>query len=540
MFKKSDSKIKQRLLMNATMLKTLLITSLALLVGTTALGISNLESIPSAQIKKRADLIEIDSMKIFGTLKRPRVIFPHDLHTEALKGKNKDCLTCHESKDNKLSSKFMRLEDTNKQEVLNIYHDHCLGCHEETASAKEPAGPIVCGECHMEKPLMVSSRQPMGFDRSLHYRHSNGFENKCEKCHHEYNDKTQKLFYAKGKEGTCRYCHKSETQENRISMELAAHDGCISCHRQTVEKGEKAGPIQCMGCHDLEAQKSIVKIDPVPKLDRKQPEFLMIKTGNAELDGQMKSRMSFVPFDHKAHENNQDTCRICHHEEMSPCNTCHTLQGKKEGAGISLEWAMHQSNKNQGCNGCHGIKQQQEACLGCHGAIGNHKEKQDENSCGACHMELPVDLNLTNTSETENNDERIAKSLLEKRKIIGTYDMQEIPELVVIKSLSDQYKPADFPHRKVVNSLMKHIEGSKLAQYFHNQKGSICMGCHHNSPATSKPTSCNNCHGNTPDSKNVFKPGIRAAYHIQCLGCHNVMGIEKIGCTDCHKENKQS
>ena len=41
------------------------------------------------------------------------------------------------------------------------------------------------------------------------------------------------------------------------------------------------------------------------------------------------------------------------------------------------------------------------------------------------------------------------------------------------------------------------------------------------------------------DEKNLTRPGLKAAYHQLCLGCHEVMKIEKpspTGCTDCHKE----
>ena len=77
----------------------------------------------------------------------------------------------------------------------------------------------------------MSARKPMGMDLSLHFRHSKAAKEKCETCHHEYDEKAKTLFYAKGKEGTCRYCHKERTEENRISMPLASHLSCVECHR---------------------------------------------------------------------------------------------------------------------------------------------------------------------------------------------------------------------------------------------------------------------------------------------------------------------
>ncbi len=131
-----------------------------------------------------------------------------------------------------MSTKYMRLKDTTRQEVMDIYHNNCIGCHKETKAAKEKSGPLECGECHQEQATVMSSWQPIGMDKSLHYRHSKAMDKKCEKCHHEYNANTKKLFYAKGKEGTCRYCHRSQTEENRISLRQASHMACIECHRE--------------------------------------------------------------------------------------------------------------------------------------------------------------------------------------------------------------------------------------------------------------------------------------------------------------------
>ncbi len=116
--------------------------------------------------ESRADIIRIDSMKVFGRLDRRPVFFLHQKHTEALKSQDKDCSACHLSENNVRSNKYMRLEDTSRQEVMDIYHDNCIGCHRETAAAKQKSGPVVCGECHVPHPGVVSSWQPIGMDNS--------------------------------------------------------------------------------------------------------------------------------------------------------------------------------------------------------------------------------------------------------------------------------------------------------------------------------------------------------------------------------------
>ncbi|MEE9529430.1 MAG: cytochrome c3 family protein [Syntrophobacteria bacterium] len=488
----------------------------------------------------RADIIAFDTLTVFDDLERPKVVFLHDLHTDALEKKNKDCTTCHLSENDRLSPRFKRLKDAGKQEMMDIYHTNCVDCHKVISAAGEKAGPVVCGECHRKKPTILSSRVPMGFDKSLHYRHSRALKKQCERCHHEYDQKSKKLFYAKYKEGTCRYCHKKETEEliseRRISMRLASHLSCIDCHRKTRAKNMTAGPVRCSGCHNLEQQQQIEKIDPVPRMRMKQPDFVLIKAGGKESS---VARMNRVPFSHKAHEGYSDTCRVCHHKDLKSCLDCHTLTGSKEGKDVKLLQAMHQLDSEKSCLGCHKTIQRDQRCVGCHGFISDRR-KQGESYCLKCHM-APLQERtgvLTQTGERE-----LARMVPEIwRAIFGARQVADIPEKVIIKTLEERYEPVEFPHRKVFRALVKKIEGDKLAAYFHLQEGTLCQRCHHNSPAAKKPPRCGTCHGKPFDEKNLFQPGLKGAYHRQCIGCHDKMGIEKpvsVDCTGCHREKKQ-
>lgn len=523
-------------LLNKKWVGSLIFTAVCLLIGTTAVGVDKLANSLKNDVKAKSDLVTIDHMKIFGKLERPAVLFQHDLHTQALEEKNQDCSACHKSIKEKLSQKFMRLEDTDQEEIMNVYHNNCIGCHEETLTAGAKTGPVTCGECHMEDPTITSSRQPMGMDKSLHYKHTKSLENKCEQCHHIYNKETKKLVYEKEKEGTCRYCHKKETEENRISMALASHETCIGCHMKAIEEKKDAGPVKCRGCHDSEAQLAFEKIVEVPRMDRKQPDFLMIKTGNQEVDTQLKTRMNLVPFDHKAHEEYNDTCRVCHHGDISPCSKCHTLEGSEDADMINLEQAMHKTSINQSCIGCHNIKKQDKNCAGCHAFLEKNR-KQDDAFCLNCHMnKIPME---TEIEESGTDEAEMAGMLISSRQLVTrTYNQEDIPEKVVIKQLAKKYEPVEFPHRKVVNTIVDNIKDNKLATYFHTSKGTVCQGCHHNSPPNVKPPKCTNCHNQPFNEKDLFKPGILAAYHIQCMECHTNMEIDKVGCTDCHEEKK--
>jgi len=483
------------------------------------------------KLERRADIIRIDSMRIFGKLTRPPVTYLHQKHTEALESRNKNCSACHLSQDNRLSTKFLRLQDTSKELVMDVYHTNCIGCHQEMAGYKEKSGPVLCNECHREDAGVLSSWQPIGMDKSLHYRHTKAQADKCENCHHVYNEATQKLYYAKGKEGTCRYCHKDVIEDNRISMRLASHIDCVGCHRKTLAKNESAGPVTCNGCHDAGQQKLIEKLKDVPRMKAGQPDFVLVKaTKGDEKINNPATRMNLVPFNHKAHETYNDTCRVCHHAELNSCADCHTLEGSKEGDLVKLEQAMHRTTAMQSCVGCHESRQTDQSCAGCHTSF-ERKRQQGTDACANCHM-VPASKVSDEAQRTEQKIE--AAQILENREAAAiTYNIADIPQTVTIDTLMNQYEAVKMPHRQILQAMLKKIDSNKLADYFHYENGTVCQGCHHNSPATKTPPKCVSCHGRPFNAKDAFKPGLMAAYHRQCMECHKAMGINKPVSTDC-------
>jgi hypothetical protein len=123
----------------------------------------------------------------------------------------------------------------------------------------------------------------------------------------------------------------------------------------------------------------------------------------------------------------------------------------------------------------------------------------------------------------------------------GTLISEKVPEKVTIKILEKEYEPSEFPHRKIIQKLLEHSNESKMATSFHRDMQTICEGCHHQSRADAevqkgKPPYCRSCHSVTFDPRNMNKPRLLAAYHRQCLGCHEKMGLKQTGCKDCHKE----
>lgn len=481
----------------------------------------------------RPDLVEIDIRELFDEPERARVQFPHDLHTNAVSEENEDCSLCHRVReDSLLSPKYMRLEDPGGEELMELYHENCIACHTERADAGVKTGPVTCGECHRLDPLYLSSRQPVGFDHSLHYRHGVAQNDKCEKCHHLYDEETDKLYYEKGTESSCRDCHREETEENRVSFKLAAHWDCLGCHveRAVEMPGAAGGPQDCAGCHDLERQLAIKVIEDPPRLMRGQPDFVLISAPESELES---SKLATVPFSHVGHEKFNNTCRVCHHETMKPCVECHTLAGSEESEGVMLQHAMHALTSNHSCVGCHELEKSDPECAGCHDLM--EQGRLSEHSCEICHAgPAPWNLEAERSLYTSLDDFRPDPS-----EMGLTFPVSEIPDTVMIGVLSREYEPAFMPHGKIVDKLSEHIANSKIATYFHGHEDVVCQGCHHHGAIGERPALCENCHGRPFDERNPHKPGLFAAYHRQCLGCHESMGIgEPSDCARCHAEKQ--
>ena len=471
--------------------------------------------------EKRADIININTLKSFGDLERKEVPFLHDAHTDALKKAQKSCDTCHFTDEisgkEVLSLKFKRLEDTTKQEVMDIYHTNCIGCHEEMSVAGDKTGPVeLCGECHKENPEITSSHQPIEFDKSLHYSHIELNGEDCSVCHHD--DK---------KEGSCRYCHTDDSSENAISMKKASHLSCIGCHK------EISGPVKCNACHDINEQQKIEKSEDVPRLMQGQQDVVLMGMNLQDsTTGEFSTKMNPVPFNHKAHEEYQDTCRVCHHSEIGSCSkSCHTLEGSEKGNMITSEQAMHKLDSERSCLGCHEVNKSRKECSGCHGIM---EKSSADNACLKCHTKMPEI-----SGEEDMKPESIASMLLDSVKNApDTFDDNDIPEIVTIDGLSHQYGAVELPHRQIIDSLMLDTKNNSLASYFHNGKETLCLGCHHNSPASVTPPNCASCHSKSSDDSTTMKPDLKVAYHQQCMGCHDRMGIEipkSTSCVDCHK-----
>ncbi len=126
---------------------------------------------------------------------------------------------------------------------------------------------------------------------------------------------------------------------------------------------------------------------------------------------------------------------------------------------------------------------------------------------------------------------------------------------------------AEMPEQVSIDSMVVLFEGVEFDHAMHTELGEDCSACHHHTTGTGTTdercirchadsdevanVSCRGCHLVSPFSaENINKealdryqfhidtPGLKAAYHWNCLGCHEEMG-GPIDCQDCHTRTPQ-
>lgn len=96
-------------------------------------------------------------------------------------------------------------------------------------------------------------------------------------------------------------------------------------------------------------------------------------------------------------------------------------------------------------------------------------------------------------------------------------------------------QPTDTPSEISINELEYEYEGVYFAHKLHagmTEMNKGCQNCHHYQEAGGI-TACKHCHpANVADEK-LEQPGLKGAYHRQCLGCHQEWSGET-SCEVCH------
>ncbi|MFI3271899.1 MAG: cytochrome c3 family protein [Pseudomonadota bacterium] len=493
-----------------------------MLVATALVGVCGLCSLSMAQCElsgeQRADLIEIGTMAHFGTLQLPKVVFLHDAHTAAVIAEGKDCSTCHDSANGVMSYKFKRLEDKSAKAVQDIYHENCISCHNDVAAQGKKTGPQdgECRSCHVENLSIESVRSDVAFSKEQHYAHVSakaiapaaGAKDNCATCHTMVDGNAAQLVWFK----------------DQADVQTANHTGCISCHQDVVAKNASAttGPVTCAGCHAPAAQ-APVSLEEAPRLMNGQADtMLMLPHPAADKPQNLKGTFPPVAFNHKLHEAATATCDACHSPSFM------------EGANGDQFKPQAPLKAMDLCINCHATQTKKAECAGCHAPMA--QVKFENTNCESCHAAVPgYDLEEAQSGIFLQFDQAtrsaLSAEMLEMRGApAGTFNLNDIPEVVSIGTIANEYMASEFQHRKIVAAMYKATEGNALAMRFHNEQGTFCQGCHHNSPASLNPPKCSGCHVEKAQDN---RPSLKTAFHLQCMGCHESMNVTKPANTDC-------
>jgi len=482
----------------------------------------------------RENKLVIGHTEIFGVLERPQVLFDHGLHERELK--KEGCSACHpaDADKNLIFEHPFAVMSEDKNAVKDAYHKTCIFCHTKRIEEGKKYGPVTCGECHDKKRALLGTIYPVFvFDFFYHDKHVNKLGKKCDSCHHTYDKEDKELVYEQGTEQSCFYCHDLDTKRGpvlssetevtkrkRLTVRKVSHNLCVNCHLSSSLQHTKAGPVECAQCHTGK-YRTADQLQNILRPDRDQPKKPLITVEGGMMKG--------VSFDHESHAKTSMTCRDCHHETLNACKRCHTLTGSADGKWVTTANAYHDAFSRAACAGCHATKKTDKNCAGCHHHLLNmdiDTKGPKKEFCSACHS--------GNAKSPGKASKMLSSSLTEEK----------VPDKVTIKILEKQYQPSTFPHRKIVRKLIDISNENKMATRFHKDINSICQGCHHQSPPEAeaqkrKPPYCRNCHSLTFDVQNMNRPRLLAAYHRQCLGCHERMQLKQTACRDCHEEKAE-
>ena len=266
--------------------------------------------------------------------------------------------------------------------------------------------------------------------------------------------------------------------------------------------------------------------------------------------GPSEAGMRPAVFNHLIHEKKVTDCQVCHHTgDQVSCTSCHTVEGKKEGNYVTLDRAMHAvdiapraKGTPASCVSCHTENLKRRECAGCHSLV--PQPKRGAAYCATCH-----DVSKSMTSEqlakgvkgtlSADDNEKLATETVLARSTAKPMSSNDIPYTVKIDGLSNEFEASNFTHARHYNSLIKRLGDDKLAAAFHNNPTALCGACHHNSPPSATPPKCVSCHSPTINPAQPQRPALKAAYHLQCMTCHDNMKVSRpknTSCTTCHKE----
>jgi hypothetical protein len=135
-------------------------------------------------------------------------------------------------------------------------------------------------------------------------------------------------------------------------------------------------------------------------------------------------------------------------------------------------------------------------------------EHKNAAHCGDCHA-------CTTPTAAEPCLKRCARQV--ETQVEKAFAPGEGPDVVILGELSELYLPVPFDHRG--HAAMSQMAGG-------------CGACHHYTQEDAKHPACKTCHA-IDAGGDIRKPGLKGAYHRQCISCHREWSGET-SCSICH------
>ncbi len=133
----------------------------------------------------------------------------------------------------------------------------------------------------------------------------------------------------------------------------------------------------------------------------------------------------------------------------------------------------------------------------------------EEVACSYCHLcEKPTAKNPCLGACPRTLPGAAGKGLKQKR----------VPDVVILDELEDLYLPVPFDHKG-------HADMAEMTVG--------CVACHHYTAEGAAHPACKSCHEVAPVREDMRKPGLKGAYHRQCMACHREWSHET-ACEVCH------
>ena len=138
------------------------------------------------------------------------------------------------------------------------------------------------------------------------------------------------------------------------------------------------------------------------------------------------------------------------------------------------------------------------------------------------HKSGKIDCALCHSCEKPTKDNPCLKPCPRDSEDMGALEKAG-PEIVILdklQAIEDLYVPVRFNHKTHAH-MSSSVEG--------------CQMCHHFNQPNMQPESCKACHPTDIIHENIAQPGLKGAYHRQCIGCHTQWD-RNTACEICHEK----